>query len=200
MPIVHMASSKEEAEARGGVNIRNVTEQWSNHGVGKYGELWLYDTHVGLCIEESERNMHDDSDFYMLVWEWNEDGKTGAATKMMFGTTRGWSYPCMASHVDASPEVLAAYAAYQKEEAAKRRAHWEKEEALMPRKGRTVRVMAGRKLAKGTEAEVFWERIESRGFLSVTGEWWKPKGRIGLRLASGERVFVAASQVEVVAG
>lgn len=68
----------------------------------------LYTTHHGLCVAERERNMYDDSDFFMTVW----DPVSRSAHEIMFATTRGWSYPCMASSVDATPEVQAEYKAY----------------------------------------------------------------------------------------
>jgi hypothetical protein len=69
----------------------------------------LYMTHQGLCLVDWERNMYDDSDFYMTVW--NPDTKR--PYNIMFATTRGWSYPCYNSWVDATPEVRAEYEAFK---------------------------------------------------------------------------------------
>jgi hypothetical protein len=66
-------------------------------------------THQGLCLVDWERNMYDDSDFYMTVW--NPDTKR--PYNIMFATTRGWSYPCYNSWVDATPEVRAEYEAFK---------------------------------------------------------------------------------------
>lgn len=63
----------------------------------------LYESHKGVCLSESEQNGRDDSDFFMRVW--NEEKQ--CVQSIMFATTRGWSYPCLASHVDATPEVCA---------------------------------------------------------------------------------------------
>lgn len=59
------------------------------------------------------------------------------------------------------------------------------EEARVPRRGRTVRVVRGRKIPKGTVAEVFW--------FGETRYGW----RVGLEV-DGERVFTDARNVEVV--
>jgi hypothetical protein len=65
-------------------------------------------THQGLCLADYERNMYDDSDFYMTVW----NPVTKRPSDIMFATTRGWSYPCYNSWVDATPEVRAEYQDY----------------------------------------------------------------------------------------
>lgn len=72
----------------------------------------LTDTYVGACISESERNGYHDSDFYMQVW----DEAEGKVKSICFASTRGWSYPCLASKVDATPEVLAKVEAYRQRE------------------------------------------------------------------------------------
>ncbi len=77
---------------------------------------WTRLTHVGLCLRDYERNMYDDSDFLMVVW----NPEKGAPETIMFATTRGWSYPCYGSWADATDEVKAAYAAYLAAEEAKR--------------------------------------------------------------------------------
>jgi hypothetical protein len=86
----------------------NYNVDGEQFGPPKQVPMWTYQTHVGLCIQEWERNGYDDSDFYMRVW--NEE--KGEPETIMFATTRGWSYPCLASRVDATPEVLAKYAAW----------------------------------------------------------------------------------------
>lgn len=77
----------------------------------------------------------------------------------------------------------AAYAA-----AAKARAEREAaEEAVTVRWGKTVKVVRGRKVPKGTVARVFWVGENRWG--------WS----VGLELDSGDRVFTALHNVEVVA-
>lgn len=115
MPIVKMTSRSEmdeaqaraEMEANGGENLR-----WSD----EY-EMWLYDTHTGLCLYETERNLYHDSDFFMVVW--NEE--KGAAESLPFATTRAWTYPCFSSHPDATDEVREKYEVWRAAEDEKRR-------------------------------------------------------------------------------
>lgn len=70
-------------------------------------------THVGKCLSEREHNMRDDSDFYMTVW----NDEKNAPESICFASTRGWSYPCMGSFVDATDEVKAKYESYKKQQA-----------------------------------------------------------------------------------
>jgi hypothetical protein len=94
------AEANEKATANNGVNVRKGN-----------GDYWLYDTYVGLCVAERERNMRDDSDFYMTVW----DEATKSFKEIMFATTRAWTYPMMASKVDAPESLIAKYKAIKAE-------------------------------------------------------------------------------------
>ena len=98
---------------------------------------------------------------------------------------------------DATPEVKAEYAAYQaeiarkvaetrkEEEIAKRK--WEEaKEAATPRKGRRIRVVKGRKVAKGTVGYSFWYGETQWGF------------SVGILKDDGTKVFTSASNVEVI--
>lgn len=93
MPIVQLVDAKTEGCTVG------------RSGDYEYGTIL---THVGKCLFEREHNMRDDSDFYMTVW----NDEKNAPEEIMFATTRGWSYPCMASRVDATDEVKEKYQKY----------------------------------------------------------------------------------------
>lgn len=67
-------------------------------------------TYIGKCLRDREMNGRDDSDFYMLVW----DDELNAPKEICYASTRGWSYPCYGSAVDATPEVEAKYEAFVK--------------------------------------------------------------------------------------
>lgn len=58
-------------------------------------------TYLDRVISTYERNMHDDSDFYAVVWDHEEE----RVKTIQYATTRGWTYHNNAS-VDATPEVL----------------------------------------------------------------------------------------------
>lgn len=57
----------------------------------------------GCVLKEWENNGYDDSDFYCSYWD--EEAQEIKTT--IFASTRGWSYPCLATRVDATPEVRA---------------------------------------------------------------------------------------------
>lgn len=67
-----------------------------------------YLSHEGLCVRDFERNGYHDSDFYMVVW----NPEKHELETIEFASTRGWSYPCYGSWVDATPEVLRDVANY----------------------------------------------------------------------------------------
>lgn len=67
-----------------------------------------HESHHGLCLREVEHNGRDDSDFVMVVW----NPVRHEPETILFATTRGWSYPCYGSAVDATPEVVAEYKLY----------------------------------------------------------------------------------------
>jgi hypothetical protein len=204
MPIINIAVARTRDEAivemiaHNGSNLRPITTQPAKyvgtddkgHGIYETVEqiLFLYDSHVGLCLEDREENGHDDSDFYMLVWNPTEQ----KIDRIMFATTRGWTYPCMGSSADATPEVKAAAAEYLRNrflESLKAKNH---SDARTPAFGKLVKVVKGRKVPVGTQGEVSWTGFDKYAFGG------KPKLRIGIRLLDGTTVFTAASNVEVI--
>lgn len=213
MPIIRMAHDKIPADA---VNVRIYQDHYRHTTIGRYSDgtiyqnlnpqipldeqpaegfeytplLWLYDTHVGLCIKDYERNGYNDSDWYMVVWNTAEN----KPETIEFASTRGWSYPCYGSSPDATPEVLAAYEAWEKDYAEKMRREREAAEAKLPKVGRTVRVVKGRKLPKGTTGRVFWYGAD----MYASRYDVNPSPRIGIELETGEKVFTSGGNVEVV--
>ena len=208
MPIINMASAKTEAEAtvemnsRNGANLRFITTPCSkfmgNDETGKSiyetvdTVIYLYDTHIGLCLEDREENGHDDSDFYMLVW----NPETQSIDRNVFATTRGWSYPCYGSRPDATPEVRAAAQAYLRKRYLDSIKLQNSKDARTPAFGKTVKVVKGRKVAIGTTGEICWTGTSDFG-VSRYGTWGKAKMRVGIRLLDGSKVFTDASNVEV---
>jgi hypothetical protein len=183
MPIIHMTFGTEaEATATmekfGGYNLRPCE--------GKY---YLYNTHQGLCLQEFERNGYHDSDFYMVVW--NPATKTPETIE--FATTRGWTYPCFGSSVDATPEVIAEYEAYLAEQRKKAELASDKEQARQPKFGRTVKVVKGRKVPVGTTGEICWIGKNQFG-----GAYSKVTTRVGIRLLDGTKVFTDFANCEIV--
>lgn len=184
MPIINMASSEAEALSKG-TNVRLYKDDSATY------PIWLYDTHIGLCIADRERNGYDDSDWYMLVW----DNEKNTAYEIEFASTRGWSYPCYGSKPDATPEVLEKYNAWKAEQ---RRIYLEMkaaEEAAKPTVGKTVKVIKGRKVPIGTEGIVRWYG-EGKAFSYYDSK--HPTMRVGLQTADGTVHYTAANNVQVI--
>lgn len=166
--------------------------------------LYMETTHVGLVLSTGEINGYDDSDFFATVWNADKE----EAERITYASTRGWTYPNGAT-VDATPEVLAAYAAYQARKAAATKAYREAERAKLPEVGKVVKVVRGRKVPVGAVGQVFWtgpnqfassryEHPMSRDLArAVLGFDPKLYARIGIQLADGSRVFTASTNVEV---
>lgn len=115
MPIIKMCSSKTIPEGAQNVTVYDAEK-----------DIVLYETFIGLCLVERERNMYDDSDFYMTVW----DETTESPKEIMFATTRGWTYPCYASSVDATPDIVAKWEAWKANKAAELRRASRHEKAI----------------------------------------------------------------------
>jgi hypothetical protein len=189
MPLVHMASSFEEAKERG-KNVKmfhSPSHTWA--GLNPFpGEFefesigWTYETHHGVCLFEREYNGYHDSDFYMTIWNHEKQ----EPESIQFATTRGWSYPCYASRADATPEVKAAYAVWEAKRHQAAAEARERERALRPEKGKNLRVVRGRKVPRGTTGVCIW-----RG----SGQWGE---RVGLKDSSGTVHWTSIKNVEVV--
>jgi len=166
----------------------------------------------GMVVEERERNMHDDSDFF-ATWY---DKDTDTHGEVMTGSTRGWTY-FNGSSIDADEETMAAWLA-NRERAAESGRKWraEKEaaaEAKIPSKGKRVRVTSKRsKVPHGTEGVVFWfgessyaspyrhkYRNPYAGLVSTKSEMLlgdRRHYRIGIKTDEGQKHFCAATWVE----
>ncbi len=186
MPIVHYARTEAEARAvPGASNVRKRADDGS-------GELWLCDTHVGLCLSSYEHNGYDDSDFYMRVWNMEK----GAPESVLYATTRAWTYPCFASAPDATPEVRTLYAMWCDKMRAEEERERKAREAAEPRKGKLIRVVRGRKIPHGTTGVCFW-RGEGKAFTWSQARWGAPE-RVGFKDVNGTTFWTNLSNVEVV--
>lgn len=187
------------------------SDYWSNRDGSnpKHMPIYLRTTHTGLVLYTGEYNGREDSDFYALVW----DDEHGKPHRIEYASTRGWSYPNTAE-VDATPDVVAKYDAYKQRVREEDRAARERCVAATPDKGKRVRVIAGRKVAVGTEGVVFWYgkdrfdrsgryttplQAELRGYFAARDANGQKSGyRVGLMLDDGSKVFIAATNVEVI--
>lgn len=130
---------------------------------------------------------------------WADRPRTGVHVDWTTGETHSVREPLRARYAaagfptsavfeaDAPEELLAqeraAFEAYEAKQAAERAA----EEAKIPRKGRRVRVVRGRKVPQGTEGLVFWEGQTTYGL------------RLGIKTDAGETVWTTANNCLAIA-
>lgn len=145
---------------------------------------------LAISADYDVRKMSDiwADDFYAVVW-------TGTGTARIFLYSNFELQDTVArATVDATPEVLAAYAAWGTEQArvaAENRRRQERVQAngaaqtrlTAPRKGYPARVVKGRKVPVGTEGTITWEGDSDSGW------------RVGIRDAVGNVHFTNAFNV-----
>ena len=147
------------------------------------GPLYMETTYQGLVLDLGEYNGRDDSDFYAVVWD-RENKRT---KRVEYASTRGWTYPNGAS-IDATPEVVAEYEAWIKEQQARRAEDDRRLEAATPRKGKILKVVKGRKVPVGTVGECVW----------VGGDRYSNGIRVGIKDSAGTVHWTSADNVVVV--
>ena len=145
-------------------------------------------TYKGAVLMTFERNGYDDSDFFAVVY----DEASDSIKHVEYASTRGWTYMDSAT-VDATEETkakarqvvyrwtlaeIAAAAANAAEEATK---------------GKTVRVVKGRKVPVGTEGTVVWRDTDN-----YKSSQWKTHYRVGVKDADGKVHFTSEDNVKVV--
>lgn len=150
-------------------------------------EVWHNEIFVGAVFATRERNFYHDSDFYAVVW----DGEK--ITSYEYATTRfaGGGF----ASVDATDEVKAAATAYLEKWIYGGLVAANETNARTPEKGRTVEVVKGRKVAKGTTGEVIWY---GKGRKFSPSKWETAPMRVGIKDADGEVHWTNADNVEVV--
>lgn len=133
-----------------GPGIEDVSAQYGY----KAGEVLVKESFHGCVISKREMNGCDDSDFYALVW----DDAKNAPEEIQYATTRCWTYANCAT-VDATPEVLAKYAAYRLSKAIECARQDAIDDCAQPMAGKVCTVVKGRKLKKGTRVVI--RRVEA---------------------------------------
>jgi hypothetical protein len=129
-------------------------------------------THVGLVLGyggESYNSSMDVSSFFVIVWSVEKHD----SERVYYGSN--WDANSLGSYtVDATPEVRSAYDALEAKRAEDRRIADDLREYNRVDKGKTVKVVRGRKVPKGTSGLVFWvgsnQWGESCGFITATGD------------------------------
>ena len=173
---------------------RDVVTTYFEYEGKKHSTSRTYVTFAkGLVLDIGDTYLGDgDSSYWVNVWDPIEK------RPVSFGL--GY-YPQVGPEgileLDATPEVKAEYDAYKAAEKAKadaqrkiyeaEQARIKKEqEAALPKAGRRVLVVRGRKVPVGTEGTSFWYGDTQYGY------------RVGIELKDGTKVFTAANNVEVV--
>lgn len=147
----------------------------------------------GAVLRTRERNWHDDSDFYAIVW----DREAKRLRTVDYATTRSGGTDDNFATIDATPDVIAAAGDWAAEQA--RPAIMADVAAAMREVtiGKRVRMTATRRGKNsppaGTEGEVFWagERRSQYGT-------WSYGTRYGFRADDGTTYFAAAGDLEVI--
>lgn len=179
MAVRMMASFKSEEEAMAAVATGREIEIVKKHQWGAE-TLFMETTYKGVVLSTWEVNGYDDSDFYALVWS----EERGAPERVMYASTRGWTYPNSAT-VDATPETVAKWEAYEERFRLAREERRAATERAQPRKGRTATVVKGRKVPLGTTGVIIWVGAGQYG------------ERVGIKDAAGTVHWTASSNVKV---
>lgn len=138
----------------------------------------------GKCLWISQRPAIMDSyysDYYMNVW----DAEAKATKEIFLFTDRAEKVEVL-YNVDATPEVKAEYEAMKAEREYQALVAEQERRERIPGRGKTLKVVRGRKVPKGTVGTCIW---------TGNGQWGE---RVGLKTASGEVHWTAMSNVEVV--
>lgn len=178
-----------------------MVSEWTD---GKYvttGPHTLYPGAVLSTFSRCERIMSDvyADVFYAECW----DAEKGAVVERAYGNSEfGQNTAHLSVEVDATPETLAAVAAWKAAEEAKRAAAEAAAaeaarvaELAYPRKGKVVVVARGRKVKKGLVGEVIW-----MGWGNAFKPWLPAPMRAGVQpLDGGEVVWLDAKHLDVLA-
>jgi hypothetical protein len=126
-------------------------------------------TYEGAVLRLRERNGYDDSDFYALVW----DEEQQATREIQYATTRGWTYHNGAS-IDATREVIEKAVAHM---TAVRFAGVQRDYAETPRKGYTARAV---EKGAAVEGVIAWVGKSRNRYADIARYGIRVEGRKGL--------------------
>jgi hypothetical protein len=144
-------------------------------------------TYKNRVLYDGERNYHDDSDFYAIVW----DDELGEMRNTVYASTRGWSYP---NHVnvdftpESDPEGWANMVATLREKLGAEARELMMTAHTVPKVGDEVRVVNGP--GKDTLGTVFWTGY-GRGGKGACRLGMSPSGN-----RDGEAVWTLLDNVE----
>jgi hypothetical protein len=175
------------ANDEGAVDVsKDWQGSWSESVKPEDRKLFVRTFAVGCVLNTRERNGYDDSDFYATYWdEYDQSVKT-----IEYATTRGWTY-CNHADVDATPEVIEKAIQYEIKINTPLFLANSVEDAKTVAKGKTCKVIKGRKITKGEIVQVVSEpRNERYGFNTITTT-------VLVRLTNGNMVYTNVNNLEV---
>lgn len=143
MSITTAYSDKETAEKYG---IFVKEETYTNGDI-----FYISETYKGCVLYVGEHNFYDDSDFYAIVYNAAEN----KLEKITYATTRFWTYMNNAQ-VDATEETIKAVLQLRKAQTSQEAKEFSVQESKKIEVGKMVKVVKGRKIAKGTIGKVMW--------------------------------------------
>ncbi len=144
-------------------------------------------TYEGCVLYDWERNYHDDSDFYALVW----DEAEGRIRTVEWGTTRFAGLGSCST--DATEEVQKAAATYLARVAFDRWVEANYAQAATVEKGKEVVCTATRGKNKGKRGTVIWYGVAHAAYSEWSKVW-----RVGVRQENGEVFWTGAENVQVI--
>jgi hypothetical protein len=144
---------------------------------------------VGATLDDRERNFHDDSDFYAVVW----DEAKGGIDRIDYGTTRAaWMGGCT---VDATPEVVDKANAWAREQLRPLFRRQMEARAAAIEVGCEVKTTTTRGKNVGKSGRVTWIGVNQ--FKPVfRGGYNKPEQRVRVVTDSGEAFFTDLKNVQ----
>lgn len=187
MPVTTLVEIAYESMPKAGARYEMASDELCARHKWEPGSRAYRIEHEGAVLGTRVHSWIDDDDYYAIVW----DDETEQPREVMYATTRWWTYGNGAT-VDATPERMAKWEAWQRDQREAERLQRLEEEAAQPAIGKRVKVVKGRKVPIGTEAEVFWYGLDR--YAANRG---RTAYRVGLEV-DGEQVFIAAQNVEVI--
>lgn len=145
------------------------------------------ESYVGCVIDTYERNGYNDSDFYATV----VDVESGTVKDIEYDSTRHGGTGC--AFIDITLENYTKYLHIAKHSYYKEYIEREVKEAKTIVKGKTVKVVRGRKVPIGTVGTIFWSKEDKYG----VGYQSKEVVRIGIKDERGNVHWTYAHNVEV---
>lgn len=154
--------------------------------VYKDGKEMMETSYEGCVLWTWEENGYHDSDFYAAVW----DEETQNLKRIEYDSTRHGGYGNAV--IDVTDDVLKKlYRSYK----TGKRNEWNsanEKNAKKVEKEKTVKVIRGRKIPKGTTGKVFWVGDKCNAYSGIT------ESITGMIKDDGSKVFIKTEYLEVI--